>query len=85
MVRGPNEARTAAMTRPRYMLLPFVLALHSAHAEIAKTEPPADEVGLLGTAVFIALFGAFCAGFAWYVWRNEQKAKEKKGGGAPKP
>ena len=73
------------MTRPLSALLPLLLALGSAHAEIAKDAPSADETNLLGTAVFIALFVAFCAGFAWYVWRNEQKAKQKKGGDAAKP
>jgi hypothetical protein len=85
MVRDPSAARTFAMTRSRYMLLPFVLALHSAHAEIAGTNPPADETNLLGTAVFIALFVGACAVFFWYVWKNEQKAKQKKGGDATKP
>ena len=41
--------------------------------------------GRLGTAaVFIALFVGACAVFFWYVWRNEQKAEQKKGGGATK-
>jgi nitrate reductase NapE component len=66
------------------MLLPFVLALHSAHAELAKGTPPADETNFLGTAVFIVLFVAFCGGFAWYVWRNEQRAKQKKTADAAK-
>jgi hypothetical protein len=77
--------RTFAMTRSLSALLPFILAVRSAHAEIAGANPPADETNLVGTALFIALFVAFCAGFAWYVWRNEQKAKQKKGGDASKP
>jgi hypothetical protein len=82
MVRDPSDARTSEMTRPLATLLPFLLALRSAHAEIAKTNPPSDETNLLGTAVFIALFVGACAVFFWYVWRNEQKAKQKKGGDA---
>ena len=85
MVRSPNDARTFAMTRSLSTLLPFVLALRSAHAEIAGTNPPADEANMLGTAVFIALFVGACAVFFWYVWKNEQKAKQKKGGDATKP
>jgi hypothetical protein len=85
MVRGPNDARTFAMTRSLSTLLPFFLALRSAHAEIAGANPPADETNMLGTAVFIALFVGACAVFLWYVWKNEQKAKQKKGGGATKP
>ena len=72
------------MTRALSTLLPFCLALRSAHAEIAGTNPPADETNLLGTAVFIALFVGACAVFFWYVWKNEQKARQKKGGDATK-
>ena len=73
------------MTRSLATLLPFVLVLRSAHAEIAGTNPPADETNVLGTIVFIALFLAFCGGFFWLVWKNEQKAKQKKGGDASEP
>jgi hypothetical protein len=79
-----DSIRTAEMTRLLLALPPLFLLLCSAHAEIAKTNPPADEPNLLGTAVFIALFVGACAVFFWYVWRNEQKAKQKKGGGATK-
>lgn len=73
------------MTRSLSTLLPFILALRSAHAQVAGSNPPADETNLFGTVVFIVLFVGVCAGFAWYVWRNEQKAKQKKGADAPKP
>ena len=73
------------MTRFLSALLPLFLLLCSAHAEIAGTNPPADETNLLGTAVFIALFIGVCAVFFWYVWKNEQKAKQKKSGDATKP
>jgi hypothetical protein len=79
-----DSIRTAEMTRLLLALPPLFLLLCSAHAEIAKTSPPADETNLLGTAVFIALFVGACAVFFWYVWRNEQKAEQKKGGGATK-
>ena len=78
MVHGLSVARTAEVTRFLSALLPLFLLLCSAHAEIAGTNPPAEETNLLGTAVFIALFVAFCAGFFWLVWKNEQKAKQEK-------
>jgi hypothetical protein len=73
------------MTRALSALLPFLLTLSAAHAEIAGENPAADETNLLGTAVFIALFVAFCAGFLWFVWKNEQKAKQKNGADGTKP
>jgi membrane protein DedA with SNARE-associated domain len=67
--------------------LPLFLALSAVQAQVAK-DPPADESNLVGTIIFIILFVACCAGFAWFVWKNEQKAKGKKelqgGGTGPK-
>ena len=80
-----DSFRTAEMTRLLLALPPLFFLLCSAHAEIEKTNPPADEANLLGTAVFIVLFVGACVVFFWYVWKNEQKAKQKKGGDAAKP
>ena len=52
--------------------------LASAHAQ--TSEPPL-EPHPIGTIVFVALFVAFCVGFAWMIWRN--KDKEKKHGEKP--
>jgi hypothetical protein len=69
--------------------LPLVLALAAAHADLPKAaEPPADASNLVGTIIFIILFAGACAAFAWFLWRNEQKAKRKnelQGGGGPGP
>lgn len=58
--------------------LPLFLLLSAAQAQLAKADPPVDESNLVGTIVFIILFVAACAGFAWFVYRNEQKSKQKK-------
>ena len=34
------------------------------------------ESSPIATIVFIALFVAFCVGFAWLVWRNKGDKKE---------
>jgi len=51
----------------------FLLA--SAHAQAPE---PAVEPNTLATAIFLVLFVGFCAGFAWMVWRNKDKKKEKE-------
>lgn len=61
--------------------LPLFLALSAVQAQVGH-EPPADESNLVGTIIFIILFVGACAGFAWFVWKNEQKAKSKQGGGS---
>ncbi len=47
----------------------------SAHAQAPG---PAVEPNTLATAIFLVLFVGFCAGFAWMVWRNKDKKKEKE-------
>ncbi len=73
------------MTRRLFALLPFVVVLGAAHADVAGTGPSADEANVFGTIAFIALFIAFCGGFFWFVWKNERKAKQKKGADASEP
>ncbi|HKC44676.1 MAG TPA: hypothetical protein VKC64_12665 [Burkholderiales bacterium] len=59
--------------------LPAFLLFCAAHAQTqGATPPPApDESSGLGLAVFAVLFFGACIGFAWFVWKNEKKAKQK--------
>jgi hypothetical protein len=65
---------------PRFfVVLPFLLALSAVHAQTVGANEPAQEGHPIGTIVFIILFVGACVAFFWFVWRNEQKAKRKKG------
>ena len=60
--------------------LPAFLLFYAAHAQTQGTAPlpaPADESSGLGLAIFAILFFGACIGFAWFVWKNEKKAKQK--------
>ena len=52
----------------------LLLLLCSAYAEDAAVE----SSGLASTIIFLILFVGSCVGFIWLVWRNEQKAKQKR-------
>ena len=57
--------------------LPLVLVSLAAYADVAP-EPPAEE-NMVGTIIFLVLFVGGCAAFAWMIWRNEKKPKQKAG------
>jgi hypothetical protein len=57
--------------------LPLVL-LPLAALAIDAAEPPAES-NMVGTIVFLLLFVGGCAAFAWMIWRNEKKPKQKAG------
>lgn len=59
--------------------LPVFLLFCAAHAQTQGAAPaaPADETNGFGLAIFAILFFGACIGFAWFVWKNEKKAKQK--------
>ena len=56
--------------------LPLVLLPLAALA--VEAEPPAES-SMVGTVVFLLLFVGGCAAFAWMIWKNERKSKQKAG------
>jgi hypothetical protein len=56
--------------------LPLVLVSLAALA--IEAEPPVES-NLVGTIVSIVLFVGGCVGFAWMIWKNEKKSKQKAG------
>ena len=52
----------------------LLLWFGAAYAENAAEEGS----GPIGTIIFLILFFGSCVGFAWLVWRNEKKAKQKR-------
>ncbi len=52
----------------------LLLLFGAAHAENAAEEGG----GAVGTIIFLILFFGSCVAFAWLVWRNEKKAKQKR-------
>ena len=60
--------------------LPALLLFCAVHAQTqgaAAPAAPADEASGFGLAIFAILFFGACIGFAWFVWKNEKKAKQK--------
>jgi hypothetical protein len=59
--------------------LPAFLLFCAARAQTQGAAPPApaDESSGIGLAIFAILFFGACIGFAWFVWKNEKKAKQK--------
>jgi hypothetical protein len=56
--------------------LPLLVISLAAYA--VDAEPPAES-SMIGTIVFILLFVGGCAAFAWMIWKNEKKSKQKAG------
>jgi hypothetical protein len=56
--------------------LPLVLLSLAAYA--VEAEPPVES-NMVGTIIFIVLFVGGCAAFAWMIWKNEKKSKQKAG------
>ena len=56
--------------------LPLLVISLAAYA--VEAEPPAES-SMIGTIVFILLFVGGCAAFAWMIWKNEKKSKQKAG------
>jgi hypothetical protein len=56
--------------------LPLLVISLAAYA--VDAEPPAES-SMVGTIVFILLFVGGCAAFAWMIWKNEKKSKQKAG------
>ena len=57
--------------------LPSVLASLAVYA--VDAEPPVESSGMVGTILFLLLFVGGCAAFAWMIWKNEKKSKQKAG------
>ena len=59
----------------------FVTLLWSSLALGQTTAPePVTPPNPIGTAIFGLLFLGFCVGFAWLVWRNHRKEKQRQAG-----
>ncbi len=56
--------------------LPLLVISLAAYA--VDAEPPAES-SMIGTIVFVLLFVGGCAAFAWMIWKNEKKSKQKAG------
>jgi Ca2+/Na+ antiporter len=56
--------------------LPLLVISLAAYA--VEAEPPAES-SMVGTIVFLLLFVGGCAAFAWMIWKNEKKSKQKAG------